>query len=172
MTILVIAVVAIALVVASLLRRARRGQCLVVTRHRRIVRIASDSTTLAVPGFHEVLEWPTGETEIAIVVRTRAGDGKDVRVLATVSVAVDPPRVDTAYVDPRGVLHSALERKVADAIHVLSADRLLDTYDGLAVAIDGIRLGGLAGGVVTRIVIDEVDLLLRPEHPGSSGRAG
>ena len=163
MTVLVIASIAVVLVLASLLRRAQRGECLVVTRHRRIVRIASDSMTLAVPGFHEVLEWPTGQTGIAIVVRTRAGDGQDVRVLATVSVAVDPPRVGTAYVDPRGVLHSALERKVADAIQVLPAERLLDRWDGLAVSIDGIRLGGLAGGVVTDVVIDEVDLLL---HPG------
>ena len=54
-TVLVIAAIAVGLVVASLLRRARRGECLVVTRHRRIVRIASDSMTLAIPGFHEVL---------------------------------------------------------------------------------------------------------------------
>ncbi|WP_328527855.1 hypothetical protein OG984_19490 [Nocardioides sp. NBC_00368] len=95
-TVLVIAVVAIGLVVASLLRRARRSECLVVTRHRRIVRLASDSMTVAIPGFHEVLEWLTGP-------------------------------------------------------------------DGLYGTLEGIRIDGLAAGVVTEVVIDEVDLLL---HPG------
>lgn len=163
-TVLVIAAIAVALVVASLLRRAGLGQRLVVTRHRRIVRIASEgSTTLAVPGFHEVLEWPTAPTEIAIVVRARTADDQEVRVLATVSVDVDPPRVGMAYVDPRGVLHSALERWVAEAVQGLPAGSLIDERAGLESAIDGLRLDGLAGGVVTDVVIDEVDLLL---HPG------
>ncbi|TQL70787.1 SPFH domain/Band 7 family protein [Nocardioides albertanoniae] len=165
-TILVIAVIAVALVVASLLRRAGRGQCLVVTRHRRIVRIASGSTTVAIPGFHEVLEWPTGPTEIAIVVRTRTADEQEVRVLATVSAVVDAPRIGTAYVDPRGVLHSALERKVAETVHALPAEQLVDERGGLETAIHGLRLNGLASGVVTDVDIDEVDLLLHPGRPG------
>ncbi|MGY0538478.1 SPFH domain-containing protein [Nocardioides sp. YJ-D4] len=164
-TVLVIAAIAVGLVVASLLRRARRGECLVVTRHRRIVRIASDSMTLAIPGFHEVLEWPTGQIEIAIVVRTRTGDGQDVRVLATFAVEVDPPRVGAAYIDPRAVLHTALERRVADAVRARPASRLTDDRDGLVAAIEGLRIDGLAAGVVTDVVIDEVDLLL---HPGRS----
>lgn len=164
-TVLVIAAIAVGLVVASLLRRARRGECLVVTRHRRIVRIASDSMTLAIPGFHEVLEWPTGQIEIAIVVRTRTGDGQDVRVLATFSVDVDPPRVGAAYIDPRAVLHTALDRRVAAAVRARPAARLTDGRDGLVAAIEGIRIDGLAAGVVTDVEIDEVDLLL---HPGRS----
>ena len=168
-TVLVIAVIVVGLVVASLLRRARRGECLVVTRHRRIVRIASDATTLAVPGFHEVLEWPTGQIEIAIVVRTRTGDGQDVRVLATFSVEVDPPRVGAAYIDPRAVLHTALERRVTDAVRERPAARLTDERDGLVAAIEGIRIDGLAAGVVTDVVIDEVDLLLHPGRPDDDG---
>ena len=168
-TVLVVAAIAIALVAASLLRRAGRDQCLVVTRRRRIVRIASESTTVAIPGFHEVLEWPMGPTEIAIVVRTRTLDGQEVRVLATVTVVVDPPRVGTPYVDPRGVLHSALERKVADVVHDQTAECLTDERGGLVGAVLGLRLdalAGLAGGVVTDVVIDEVDLLLHPGRPG------
>lgn len=164
-TVLVIAAIAVGLVVASLLRRARRGECLVVTRHRRIVRIASDSMTLAIPGFHEVLEWPTGQIEIAIVVRTRTGDGQDVRVLVTFSVEVDPPRVGAAYIDPRAVLHTALDRRVAAAVRARPAARLTDERDGLVAAIEGIRIDGLAAGVVTDVVIDEVDLLLHPGRP-------
>ncbi|MER6974314.1 SPFH domain-containing protein [Nocardioides sp. NPDC000445] len=164
-TVLVIAAIAVGLVVASLVRRARRGECLVVTRHRRIVRIASDSMTLAIPGFHEVLEWPTGQVEIAIVVRTRTGDDQDVRVLATFAVEVDPPRVGAAYIDPRAVLHTALERHVADAVRARPASRLTHDRDGLVAAIEGVRIDGLAAGVVTDVVIDEVDLLL---HPGRS----
>lgn len=168
-TVLVIAAIAVGLVVASLLRRARRGECLVVTRHRRIVRIASDATTLAIPGFHEVLEWPTGQIEIAIVVRTRTGDGQDVRVLATFSVDVDPPRVGAAYIDPRAVLHTALERRVTDLVRARPAARLTDEGDGLVAAIEGIRIDGLAAGVVTDVVIDEVDLLLHPGRPDDDG---
>ncbi|MER7558544.1 SPFH domain-containing protein [Nocardioides sp. NPDC126508] len=163
-TVLVIAVVAAGLVVASLLRRARRGECLVVTRHRRIVRIASDSMTMAVPGFHEVLEWPTGRIEIAIVVRTRTADGQDVRVLATFTVDVDPPRVGAAYVDPRAVLHTALERRVGEAVRARPAAWLTGP-DGLEAAIGGSRIDGLAAGVVTEVVVDEVDLLLHPGRP-------
>jgi regulator of protease activity HflC (stomatin/prohibitin superfamily) len=168
-TVLVIAAIAVGLVVASLLRRARRGECLVVTRHRRIVRIASDAMTLAIPGFHEVLEWPTGQIEIAIVVRTRTIDGRDVRVLATFLVEVDPPRVGAAYIDPRAVLHTALERRVADAVRARPAARLTDERDGLVAAIEGIRIDGLAAGVVTDVVIDEVDLLLHPGRPDDDG---
>ena len=164
-TVLVIAAIAVALVVASLLRRAPRGRCLVVTRRRRIVRIASDSMTMAVPGFHEVLEWPTEEIEIPIVIRTRTGDGQDVRILATFTVDVDPPQLGAAYVDPRDVIRSAVERQVADAVHARSTDQLLDERDGLAVALDGARLGGLASGVVTDVVVDEVEVLLHPGHP-------
>lgn len=163
-TVLVIAAIAVGLVVASLLRRARRDECLVVTRHRRIVRIASGATTLAVPGIHEVLEWPTGPIEIAIVVRTRSADGQDVRVLATISVAVDPPRVGAAYIDPRAVLHTALERRLAAAVRARHTARLAGP-DGLGEAIDGLRIDGLAAGVVTEVVIDEVDLLLHPGRP-------
>ncbi|SDK04527.1 hypothetical protein SAMN05428985_102418 [Nocardioides sp. YR527] len=164
-TVLVIAAIAVVLVVASLVRRARRGECLVVTRHRRIIRIASDSMTMAIPGFHEVLEWPTGPMEIAIVVRTRTGDSQDVRVLATSTVEVDPPRVGAAYIDPRAVLHTALERRVADAVRARPAVWLTDERDGLGAAITGIRIDGLAAGVVTDVVIDEVDLLLHPGRP-------
>ncbi|MGY0388458.1 SPFH domain-containing protein [Nocardioides sp. WG-D5] len=163
-TILLIAVVAAGLVVASLLRRARRGECLVVTRHRRIVRIASDSMTVAVPGFHEVLEWPTGQIEIAVVVRTRTGDGQDVRVLATFSVDVDPPRVGAAYIDPRAVLHTALERRLGEAVRARPAAWLTGP-DGLGGTLAGTRIDGLAVGVVTEVVIDEVDLLLHPGRP-------
>ena len=167
-TVLVIAAVAAGLVVASLLRRARRGECLVVTRHRRIVRIASDSMTVAVPGFHEVLEWPTGQVELAIVVRTRTVDDQDVRVLATVSVDVDPPRVGAAYIDPRAVLHTALERRVGEAVRARPAAWLAGP-GGLAGAVQGIRIDGLAAGVVTEVVIDEVDLLLHPGRPDDGG---
>ncbi|OIJ26497.1 SPFH domain-containing protein [Nocardioides luteus] len=167
-TVLVIAAAAAGLVVASLLRRARRGECLVVTRHRRIVRIASDSMTMAIPGFHEVLEWPTGQVEIAIVVRTRTGDGQDVRVLATFTVDVDPPRVGAAYIDPRAVLHTALERRVGEAVRARPA-AWLTGHDGLATALQGIRIDGLAAGVVTEVVIDEVDLLLHPGRPDDGG---
>lgn len=164
-TVSAIAVVAVVLVVASLLRRAHRGECLVVTRHRRIVRIASGSTTLAIPGFHEVLEWPTDQIEIAIVVRSRSKDGQDVRVLATFSVDVDPPRAGAAYIDPRAVLHTALERRVADAVRARPAAWLADEQTGLRAATVGLRIDGLAGGVVTDVVIDEVDLLLHPGRP-------
>ncbi|MEU6135579.1 SPFH domain-containing protein [Nocardioides sp. NPDC047086] len=167
-TVLVIAAIAVVLVAASLVRRAPRGECLVVTRHRRIVRIASDSMTLAVPGFHEVLEWPTGPMEIAIVVRTRTADAQDVRVLATFTVEVDPPRVGAAYIDPRAVLHTALERRVSDAVRARPASRLTGP-DGLTAAIEGIRIDGLAAGVVTDMVIDEVDLLLHPGRPDDDG---
>ena len=167
-TVLVIAAVAAGLVVASLLRRARRDECLVVTRHRRIVRIASDTMTMAVPGFHEVLDWPTGQVELAIVVRTRTRDGQDVRVLATFSVDVDPPRVGAAYIDPRAVLHTALERRVGDAVRARPAAWLTGP-DGLESAIGGTRIDGLAAGVVTEVVIDEVDLLLHPGRPDDGG---
>ncbi len=168
-TVLVIAAIAVVLVAASLVRRAGRGQCLVVTRHRRIIRIASDSMTMAIPGFHEVLEWPTGPMEIAIVVRTRTGDAQDVRVLATFTVEVDPPRVGAAYIDPRAVLHTALERRVADAVRARPAVWLTDERGGLGAAITGIRIDGLAAGVVTDVVIDEVDLLLHPGRPDGDG---
>ncbi|NYI80500.1 SPFH domain-containing protein [Nocardioides panzhihuensis] len=168
-TVSVIAVVAVVLVVASLLRRARRGECLVVTRHRRIVRIASGSTTLAVPGFHEVLEWPTGQIEIAVVVRAQTMDGQDVRALATFSVDVDPPRIGAAYIDPRAVLHTALERRIAEAVRARPAATLADERDGLRPAVDGIRIDGLAGGSVMDVVIDEVDLLLHPGRPDEDG---
>ncbi|MEI7056122.1 SPFH domain-containing protein [Nocardioides sp. CCNWLW239] len=168
LTVLTIAGIAIVLVVASLLRRARRGECLVVTRHRRIVRIASGSTTFAVPGFHEVLAWPIEPIEIAIVVRARTSDDQDVRVLATFSVDVDPPRIGAAYIDPRAVLHTALERRLAAAVRALPAARLAGR-DGLENAVDGIRIDGLAAGVVTDSVIDEIELLLHPDRPGDGG---
>ncbi|NGN92245.1 hypothetical protein G5C66_05760 [Nocardioides sp. KC13] len=166
-TVVGIAVIAVVLVVASLLRRARRDECLVVTRHRRIIRIASDSMTMAVPGFHEVLEWPTGHIEIAIVVRTWTADRQDVRVLATVTVAVDPPRVGAAYIDPRAVLHTALERRLAAAVRARPAAELTGP-DGLHAAIEGVRIDGLDAGVVTGVVIEEVDLLLHPGRPDES----
>lgn len=165
MTILMIAAIAAALVVASLIRRAGREECLVVTRHRRILRTASGSTTVAVPGFHEVLEWPTGQLEVAVVVRSRTLDEQDVRVLATAAVEIDPPRIGDAYVDPHAVLYSALERRIAEAVRARPAEWLTDDQAGLRSALVGVRVDGLVRGVVADVVIDEVDLLL---HPGRS----
>lgn len=158
--VVVVAAVLLGLLAASCVRIASPGERLVVLRRCRIRRRPLTAVVLLVPGLEEVRPWPTRPVELLLCVRAISRDDRDVRVLLTIVLDIDPPRLRTAYVDPVRALRAVVEQRLTAVIEERTVDQLADRHDGVRAVLDGARLGGVAGGVVTDVVVDEVEVRL------------
>ncbi|MFT4083769.1 MAG: hypothetical protein QM638_14400 [Nocardioides sp.] len=173
--VVVVGAVLLGLLFAASVRLAGPGERLVVLRRCRIRRVPLGRMVLVLPGIEETRRWPTEPVELLVGVRAETRDGADVRVLVTLVLDVDPPRPGTAYVAPVRALRAVVERKLIAAVRERDLDRLVDRDGGVRAVLDGSRLGGPAGGVVDRFVLDAVEVLLisasRPSRAAGPARA-
>jgi len=159
----VVLVIGVPVLVLGVVRLAMAGERLVVVRGGRIARLPRHRVTAVLPVAEQVRRWPARSIAATVTARTRTADGADVRALVTLDLLPDPPVRGETYADPLARLEASAEQVLTGALADRVVGQLLDPVAGLAPALADLPL---AGGRITGVDVEEVDVLLGP--PGSA----